>query len=46
MIVTDANPDARRLYERNGYVEKASRKMFKEGWENAGEHWILLLKKF
>ena len=46
VIVSDANPEARRLYERHGYVEEDRRKMVKEGWENAGEYWTLLLKKF
>ena len=37
IIVSDANTGARRLYERSGYVELATRPMVKESWENAGE---------
>jgi len=42
IIVSDANTGARRLYERNGYVEKATRPMIKDGWDNPGENWVLL----
>jgi len=45
VIVSDANDGARRLYERCGYRERASRSMVKEGWENAGRNWVLLTKK-
>ena len=45
IIVSDANAGARRLYERSGYVEIATRSMVKESWENAGEHWVLLEKR-
>ncbi|MEO1595999.1 MAG: GNAT family N-acetyltransferase [Pseudomonadota bacterium] len=44
IIVSDANTGARRLYERCGYVERASRPMVKDGWENEGEHWVLLVR--
>ena len=44
MIVSDANTGARRLYERLGYREHATRPMVKERWENPGSNWILLLK--
>ena len=40
----DANQGARRLYERCGYRAAAERVMVKEGWENAGVTWMLLLK--
>lgn len=46
LIVSDANTGARRLYERCGYREIASRPMVKEGWKNAGENWILMTKPF
>ena len=46
VIVSDANPSARRLYERHGYVEKARRQMIKEGWQNDGSSWVLLAKTF
>jgi ribosomal protein S18 acetylase RimI-like enzyme len=45
IIVSDANTGARRLYERSGYRERASRPMVKERWENPGSHWVLLVKK-
>jgi ribosomal protein S18 acetylase RimI-like enzyme len=44
IIVSSANDGARRLYERHGYVEKASRAMVKEGWINDGKDWVLLKK--
>lgn len=44
VIVSDANAGARRLYERCGYAEVASRAMVKEGWENDGDNWVLLTK--
>ena len=44
VIVSDANTGARRLYERRGYVERATRTMEKEGWENAGGNWVLLIR--
>jgi ribosomal protein S18 acetylase RimI-like enzyme len=44
IIVSDANEGARRLYERSGYGEIASRPMVKEDWENRGANWVLLVK--
>ena len=44
IIVSDANTGARRLYERQGYAEIASRPMVKESWQNPGENWVLLKK--
>jgi ribosomal protein S18 acetylase RimI-like enzyme len=44
IIVSDANADARRLYERHGYREAASRQMVKEDWVNEGRNWVLLTK--
>ncbi len=44
VIVSDANAGARRLYERCGYREAASRPMVKEGWQNEGRNWVLLTK--
>ena len=45
IIVADANIGARRLYKRCGYRQIAERPMVKEGWENPGENWVLLVKK-
>lgn len=45
IIVSDANLGARRLYERLGYREHATRPMVKENWETSGENWVLLLKR-
>jgi ribosomal protein S18 acetylase RimI-like enzyme len=45
IIVSDANKGARRLYERCGYSERASREMVKEGWKNPGRNWALLTKE-
>ncbi len=44
IIVSDANHGARRLYERQGYAEIASRPMVKDSWHNPGENWVLLRK--
>ena len=46
LIVSDANTGARRLYERQGYVEQDSKPMVKEGWQNPGQNWVLLVKPF
>lgn len=46
IIVSDANVDARRLYERTGYVVCAERLMVKDDWVNEGENWLLLSKDF
>ncbi|MEM6511737.1 MAG: GNAT family N-acetyltransferase [Pseudomonadota bacterium] len=44
IIVSDANTDARRLYERLGYIELASRPIVKDGWDTDGKNWVLLVK--
>lgn len=44
LIVSDANPGARRLYERSGYRNCEARPMIKEGWVNEGQYWILMKK--
>lgn len=44
LIVSDANEGARRLYERTGYEERASRPIVREEWQHAGENWVLLVK--
>jgi ribosomal protein S18 acetylase RimI-like enzyme len=44
LIVSDVNRGARRLYERCGYKEVASRAMVKEAWVNEGQNWVLLMK--
>jgi len=44
VIVSDANLGARRLYERHGYREVATRAMVKENWVNRGQNWVLLTK--
>jgi len=46
LIVSDANVGARRLYERHGYGEQATRPIVKEDWEHAGQNWVLLAKDF
>ncbi len=45
VIVADNNGGARQLYERHGYTESARRPMVKEGWESAGNDWVLLIKE-
>ncbi|WP_419906302.1 GNAT family N-acetyltransferase [Hoeflea sp.] len=44
IIVSNANRDARRLYERFGYRQHASRPKIKGDWDGLGEAWILLVK--
>ncbi len=44
IIVADANRGARRLYERQGYVESGRRPMVKDGWKTGASEWVLLLK--
>jgi len=44
LIVSDANTGARRLYERLGYAERATRPMLKESWANDGENWVLMVR--
>ena len=44
VIVANTNLGARRLYERHGYAETASREMVKESWANDATHWVLLTK--
>ena len=45
LIVSDANPGARRLYERLGYAEMARRPMVTERWETVGRNWVLMIKR-
>lgn len=45
VIVSNANHGARRLYERLGYAESATRPMVKEDWINEGTEWVLLTKR-
>lgn len=46
LIVSDSNTGARRLYERHGYAEFATRPIIKEDWQHTGENWVLLSKGF
>ncbi len=45
LITSDANVGARRLYERHGFSEHATRPIIKEDWEYSGSTWVLMLKK-
>jgi ribosomal protein S18 acetylase RimI-like enzyme len=45
LIVSDTNVNARRVYERCGYIEVARRWMVKEEWQHPGVAWLLLVKK-
>lgn len=45
LIVSDANPGARRLYERLGYAEVARRPVVREQWQTDGRNWVLMIKK-
>lgn len=46
LIVADENRGARRLYERAGFRDTATRKMVKEDWTSASENWVLMVKPF
>jgi len=46
LVLSDANAEARRLYERHGYGEHATRPIVKEDWEHSGQNWVLLVKAF
>ena len=45
LIVSDGNPGARKLYDRIGYEEVASRPMVKEQWHNDGRNWVLMIRR-
>ena len=45
IIVSDANTGARRLYERIGYKQIATRPAVKEDWKNPVKDWVLLVKQ-
>jgi ribosomal protein S18 acetylase RimI-like enzyme len=45
LVVSDGNTGARRLYERCGYAETATRPMVKDDWSNPGQNWVLLVKR-
>ena len=45
IIVSDANEGARRLYERCGYREIATRPMVKEDWQSDADAWVLTTKE-
>lgn len=44
LIVSDTNITARRLYEKHGFGERATRPIVKEDWEYLGQNWVLLVK--
>jgi ribosomal protein S18 acetylase RimI-like enzyme len=44
VIINEANAGGRRLYERMGYRQAATRPMVKEGWISEGRNWVLLTK--
>jgi ribosomal protein S18 acetylase RimI-like enzyme len=44
IIVSDANHGARRLYERHGCRQLASRLIVKDQWQHPGRNWLLLVK--
>lgn len=46
LIVADENRGARRLYERNDFRERATRKIVKEDWQSESNNWLLLVKEF
>jgi ribosomal protein S18 acetylase RimI-like enzyme len=44
IIVSDVNHGARRLYERHGCRQLASRPMVRDQWQHPGRNWVLLVK--
>jgi ribosomal protein S18 acetylase RimI-like enzyme len=45
LLVADSNTGARRLYERFGFRQAASRPMAKGSWTNPGDEWLLLIRR-
>ena len=45
LLVSDINTEAIKLYKKNDYKVIAKREMIKDGWENSGKHWVLMLKE-
>jgi len=45
LIASDTNTRGRRLYERHGFAEYATRPMVKEDWDHSGKNWVLLVKE-
>jgi ribosomal protein S18 acetylase RimI-like enzyme len=45
LLVADCNAGARRLYERFGFRQVASRPMVKGAWTNPGDEWLLLIRR-
>jgi ribosomal protein S18 acetylase RimI-like enzyme len=46
LLVADSNAGARRLYERFGFQQAASRPMAKGNWTNPpGNEWLLLIRR-
>jgi ribosomal protein S18 acetylase RimI-like enzyme len=45
LIVADGNQGARRLYERSGFHERASRELIKEDWDSESKSWLLLVRE-
>ena len=46
LVTSDENTGARRLYERHGFTQRASRPIVKEDWTHSGDNWVLLAKDF
>lgn len=44
IIVADTNAGARRLYERTGYREAATRPTVHDGWRTHTRNWVLMIK--
>ena len=44
LICSDANQDAKKLYERVGFRVEATRPMVKGDWQGDGENWLLMIK--
>lgn len=45
IIVSNANDGAFQLYARSGFQEAARRPMVKDGWNNDGTEWVLMIKQ-
>ncbi|WP_170844802.1 GNAT family N-acetyltransferase [Aliiruegeria lutimaris] len=44
LVVSDANGEAIRLYQRCGFSENARRPMIKGDWDGPGQDWVLMVK--
>ena len=45
LIMSEVNKSARRLYEQNGFAERARQAIVKGGWAHDGREWVLMVRE-